>query len=164
MNETKHSDNDCLTPTKTSGYQNVGQTQTESFPALQLVGTETIGADCKVFNLELGEWPRPEVTHPRSKPISQLTSELEERGYASRLTKARQRIAERASVPDEPRSLRELRLAAGFSQTQLAERIETSQSRIARLEAGHEDPGLRTLKRLAIALEVDLNTIAEAFE
>lgn len=43
------------------------------------------------------------------------------------------------------------RTRAGLSQTQLAERMETSQSAIARLESGRSRPSVRTLEKLAAA-------------
>lgn len=43
------------------------------------------------------------------------------------------------------------RTAAGLSQAQLAERMETSQSYIARLESGRTLPTIRTLLRVAEA-------------
>lgn len=46
----------------------------------------------------------------------------------------------------------ELRRASGLSQTQLAARMGTSQSAIARLEAGDADLRLSTLERYAAAL------------
>ena len=46
------------------------------------------------------------------------------------------------------------RLAAGLSQRQLAERLRTSQSAVARMEAGAYRPRVETLLRLAEALGV----------
>jgi len=46
------------------------------------------------------------------------------------------------------------RLAAGLSQSQLAERIGTSQAAIARMEAGTYQPRVETLLKLAAALGV----------
>ena len=43
------------------------------------------------------------------------------------------------------------RAAAGLTQQQLAERMQTSQAFIARLESGRENPSTRTLKRFAKA-------------
>ena len=43
------------------------------------------------------------------------------------------------------------RSRAGLSQAQLAERMNTSQSAIARLESGRSRPSVRTLERLAAA-------------
>ena len=47
------------------------------------------------------------------------------------------------------------RINAGLSQRQLAERMGTTQSAIARLESATHLPGLDTLRRLAEALGVD---------
>ena len=43
------------------------------------------------------------------------------------------------------------RARAGLSQAQLAERMNTSQSAIARLESGRSRPSVRTLEKLAAA-------------
>ena len=43
------------------------------------------------------------------------------------------------------------RVRAGLTQSQLAERMQTKQSTIARLESGKVMPSLRTLRRLADA-------------
>jgi ribosome-binding protein aMBF1 (putative translation factor) len=44
----------------------------------------------------------------------------------------------------------------GWSQSQLAERMGTTQSSVARLEAGSVLPSIETLDRAAVALEADL--------
>jgi transcriptional regulator with XRE-family HTH domain len=49
------------------------------------------------------------------------------------------------------RALIEARIGAGLTQEQLAERMETSQSAIARLETGRSLPSGRTLQRFAKA-------------
>jgi ribosome-binding protein aMBF1 (putative translation factor) len=43
------------------------------------------------------------------------------------------------------------RVSAGLTQEQLAERMETMQSVIARLESGRTRPSTQTLERLAVA-------------
>jgi ribosome-binding protein aMBF1 (putative translation factor) len=48
------------------------------------------------------------------------------------------------------------RLRAGLSQAELAARLSTQQSAIARIESGHGNPGLNKLLEIAKALEVDL--------
>ena len=50
----------------------------------------------------------------------------------------------------------EQRLARGLSQKQLAERCGTTQSAIARLEAGGRPPRIDTLLRIANALDCEL--------
>jgi len=49
------------------------------------------------------------------------------------------------------RSLLDARLRAGLTQTQLAERMKTTQSVIARLEGGRVYPSTRTLQKIAQA-------------
>lgn len=52
--------------------------------------------------------------------------------------------------------VRELRLAAGLSQSALARLVGTRQPNIARLEAGGGMPKVETLERVAEALDADL--------
>jgi transcriptional regulator with XRE-family HTH domain len=52
--------------------------------------------------------------------------------------------------------VRELREKRGLSQRELAERLGTTQSAVARLEAGNVSPSLPTLDKLADALGVEL--------
>ena len=70
---------------------------------------------------------------------------------------ARRRGYERAGrtiqLAMEIHALRETR---GFSQRELAERLGTTQSAVARLEAGNVSPSLPTLDRVAEALGVEL--------
>ena len=47
------------------------------------------------------------------------------------------------------RSLIEARVAAGLTQAQLAERMGTTQSVVARLESGRAHPSTRTLQKVA---------------
>ena len=67
------------------------------------------------------------------------------RGYVA--ARASYRLAERV------RALRESR---GVSQQELAERLDTTQSVISRLEAGGSKPTLRTLERIGAALNAEL--------
>ncbi|TAK27895.1 MAG: XRE family transcriptional regulator [Chloroflexota bacterium] len=54
------------------------------------------------------------------------------------------------------------RLAAGWTQKELAERMGTKQSAIARLESGTQMPTLDTLYRLAAVLGVDFTITPDA--
>ena len=47
------------------------------------------------------------------------------------------------------RSLIKARMGAGLTQAQLAERMETTQSVVARLESGRVHPSTRTLEKVA---------------
>lgn len=81
---------------------------------------------------------------------------------------ARQAIAEgRQAVADEyyageTRPLAWYRLKKGWSQKDLAARLSTSQSYIARLEAGAIDPQVSTLQRLAVVFEVPAAALLES--
>lgn len=55
--------------------------------------------------------------------------------------------------------LRDLRLLAGITQADLAERLGTTQSAVARLEAGRQRLGLTTLRRAAQALGCDVQLV-----
>lgn len=52
--------------------------------------------------------------------------------------------------------VRQLRLAHGWSQEELARRLNTTQSVIARMEAGGVEPRFSTLERIAEILDADL--------
>ena len=55
------------------------------------------------------------------------------------------------------RQVRELRESRGLSQRELAERMHTTQSVIARLEAGGSKPSMSTLERIAAALNTSVD-------
>ena len=76
------------------------------------------------------------------------------------LAEARKKLAK--DFYSEQQGLAALRLGKGLSQTALAQAVGTSQSHIARLEKGHDDPRLSTIRRLANALDTGLDEIAHA--
>ena len=53
--------------------------------------------------------------------------------------------------------IREARRRAGLSQKQLARRLQTSQSVIARWESGGRDPGFATLQKVVKACGLDIS-------
>ncbi len=68
---------------------------------------------------------------------------------------------------DEPNfglALRRMRLNAGLSQRELAERIGSTQSAVARMEKGEAEPKFCTLEKLAAALGQDLFVHVRAVE
>lgn len=80
---------------------------------------------------------------------------------AAHLVRARQNLA-KTHYSDEQETLTSLRLAAGLSQIQLAERVETSQPHITRIERGQNDPGTDLIARIAKALKVDEDRVFRA--
>jgi DNA-binding XRE family transcriptional regulator len=72
---------------------------------------------------------------------------------APRLSKARQDLAK---LLGDAGPLRRIRLEVGLSQQKLADAAGTTQTYVARLEAGTLDPGTDMLARLAQALRTDV--------
>ena len=104
--------------------------------------------------------PGPRSVRSGKLPRNQLSAEREraDHDYARRLTAARKALAkaiERGGVA----SLQALRLHRGLSQTQLAELLGTSQSHIAKIEAGQVRLYLDTAIRLADALNIGLDDL-----
>lgn len=63
---------------------------------------------------------------------------------------------------DLARSLIEARMRAGLTQEQLARKMDTTQSVIARLESGRTRPSTKTLEKLARATKTRLKISFEA--
>lgn len=94
-------------------------------------------------------------TLPNTSPIEDLVAEFEaDADMVTRMAQARRNLSA-TLYNDEAHSFSALRLAAGLSQVQLAERAETTQSHIARIEAGKNDPSTEMVVRIARALGVD---------
>lgn len=80
---------------------------------------------------------------------------------AKAMAEGRRLIAE-AYYGESPHQFCYYRLRMGWSQKQLAEKANTSQSYIARLEAGDVDPQVGTLRRLAGVLKTPVATLLDA--
>jgi DNA-binding XRE family transcriptional regulator len=91
--------------------------------------------------------------------IASLEADEETRGV---IAEGRKWLAE-TYYGDEPESLRHLRLARGLSQSRFADLVGTSQSHIARLEAGITEPQVSTVEKLAIALNIAPGALFEIF-
>lgn len=94
--------------------------------------------------------------------IDEVSASLERLpGMKEEMTEARRWAAD-VLYKGKPLSLRVLRMRRGLSQAQLAEAIGTKQPHIARIESGNADLRLETCRKLAAALDVDLNTLDQA--
>ena len=60
-------------------------------------------------------------------------------------------------------ALIEARAEADISQAEIAKRMHTSQPAVARLEGGHGNPSLKTLRRYAAATGTRLRIVFEPF-
>lgn len=84
---------------------------------------------------------------------------------AAAIVKGRQRLAKVADRRNPGfRPLHTLRLAAGLSQAELADKMGMKQPNIARLEKRPGDPSLSTLQKLAAVLGVDIKEVIAAVE
>jgi ribosome-binding protein aMBF1 (putative translation factor) len=90
----------------------------------------------------------PDDAEPRARPEEEGVDALPVMpGF--REMAVRRRSAERSRLVAD---LTALRRAAGLSQTEIAARMRTSQSAVARLEAGEADIRMSTLERYAAAI------------
>jgi len=95
------------------------------------------------------------IPTPGTTPLSELLASFDDDAeFQAAMSEARKSKG-KTLYHDEPYSLTALRLSAGLSQRQLADKMDTSQSYIARLEAGAVDPGTDIISRLAVALGVE---------
>ena len=107
-----------------------------------------------------------DVRVPSTQPLkgaaslATLVHELEsDSDMAARLAIARQEMAAKLDVAV---TMRRLRLSAGLSQAKLADAAKTTQTYIARIEAGTLDPGTDMIARLAAGLGVGAEAVFAA--
>lgn len=92
---------------------------------------------------------------PNTISLEALTAEFEaDEAMAQHMATARQELAP-LLYGEGAQTLSALRLASGLSQSQLAQRVGTSQPHIARIERGNNDPTTEVVARIAVALGVD---------
>lgn len=110
----------------------------------------------------------PQPVAPESpqgyKSIDDLVSKFEasDKGRAA-LARGRAWVAKEFYSGDGD-TIRTLRLNRGMSQADLADRLGTSQSHVARIERGTENLLIGTCRRLCEALGIDMNTLNEALK
>lgn len=126
-------------------------------------GTATSRARCQVFTFE-HYTPSKSPAPAQHSSIGDLISEWEQdaSGRAA-LVKGRQWVANSFYAEDGD-TVRTLRLRKGWSQTQLADALSTSQSHVARIERGTENVTIETCRKLSNALGIDLNTLDQALK
>lgn len=125
------------------------------------LNTETRSV-CEFFIFE--DYKEPQELPDKHVSIQKLAADWEQDDRRrSALQEARAWVAD-TFYSDEGDTPRSLRLRKGWSQTRLADEIATSQSHIARIERGTENLAIQTCRRLAKALDVDLNTLDQALQ
>jgi len=140
--------------------------RTETFERLVAgpgVGCEatSVAPPCVIFQLEDYANPKFEApsNHTAINDLVGTWSKNEQRRAA--LEQARQWVADSFHGEDGD-TVRTLRLRKGWSQTQLATALGTSQSHVARIERGTENLAIETCRRLCVALGINMNTLDEA--
>ena len=85
--------------------------------------------------------------------------------FEARLRKAAERLLPLAETDDGKVTMTSLRIAAGLTQTELAQKTNSRQPNISALEAGQRDnPNRDTMRLLCEALSCDMNTLDLAIE
>lgn len=78
------------------------------------------------------------------------------------LPDVRREIARERFEAGAKATIKQLRLAAGLSQGEFALAVGTSQSMISLIESRRQEPGERTIRKMAAALGVDFNSLMDA--
>lgn len=99
----------------------------------------------------------------KSKDVDDFIDELlaQDKILKSDLHDARKLVAD-VLYAGQSDSLKTLRLRAGFSQAQLAEKISMKQPNVCEFEAGKRRPNIDTLKKLADALGTTTDAILKS--
>lgn len=141
----------------------VEPTATSVSPSISLVRDvpQTGTGEAQVIFKEFSASPKP-MAVPGAIDIDDLVAELESQSpeNAEAIAHGRQWVAE--NFYTDQLSVAKLRLQKGWSQAELARRASTSQSYIARLEQGRIDPQISTAQKIAAALEVSIEVLANA--
>lgn len=123
-------------------------------------GSETSSTAAQVQTVAVSYFSPPPV---RGEPIANLVRAIEsDEGGADRLQRARQRLSARLALTN--RGIRTLRLNAGLSQSQLAEKTGLTQPQIATFERGQGNPTVATLRRIAEVLGVRASELAAQWD
>ena len=134
---------------------------TKTFEQNIVPETTSDASKCLVFSI--AHYPKyPVEAPPKNRRISEIAADWardEQRRQA--LEDARHWVADTFHGQDGD-TVRTLRLRKGWSQSQLAEAIGSSQSHIARIERGTENLAVQTCRRLCKALDIDMNTLDQA--
>ncbi|NYT81419.1 helix-turn-helix transcriptional regulator [Alcaligenaceae bacterium] len=152
-----------MSATRTSSTKFVGYTTESAFlPIDNDSGYLIIGSAMVAHVSSVSEAFEGYVHHEEKSPSARRREKLmRDPVKRAALLRARKRIAAELG-PDTAYSLAKLRLSVGMSQSELAERLNTHQPAIARLEKGEVDPQLSTITKLAQAFGSDLQTVISA--
>lgn len=132
---------------------------TKSFEAGNVSAvTATAKSNSVVVRYE--DYAQPPVQAPaKHQSIADFMAELEaDADFRDDIQQARTWVADEFYA-GEGDTIRTLRLRRGWSQAQLAEKLATSQSHIAKIERGKENLHISTCRKLCLAFGIDMNTL-----
>lgn len=115
---------------------------------------------CRIFDIEANK--APISTNPSFSEFDKLLSSLEENHEtAQKLNEARKWVANEFYT--DKLTIASLRLSAGLSQRNLGKACDIEQSHVSRYESGRHEPSISLSVKLAKALNVDVETLFEAW-
>lgn len=126
-------------------------------------GAASSRARCEVFLFD-DYAARPPAAPAKHVSIGELVAEWEQDPAGREALEEGRRWVADTFYGDERDTVRTLRLRKGWSQTRLAKVLGTSQSHVARIEKGTENLMIDTCRKLARALDIDLNTLDRALK
>ena len=132
---------------------------TKSFEAGNIPAvTATAKSNSVVVRYE--DYAQPPVNTPaKHQSIADLMAELEaDADFRDDIQQARGWVADEFYAEDGD-TIRTLRLRRGWSQAQLAEKLATSQSHVAKIERGKENLHISTCRKLRKAFDIDMNML-----
>lgn len=150
--------------TQTTPSASASSAHTKSFEKVfGQAGEATSRTSCQVFAFEAYTAPQPQPPAKYSS-INQLSAEWEQDSEGRAVLEEGRRWVADTFYSEDGDTVRTLRLRKGWSQTRLGEELGTSQSHVARIERGTENLAIQTCRKLARALDVDLNTLDQALK
>lgn len=126
-----------------------------------LAGAATVAQPCAVFQRQDHAAAMPEVPSAHQSIGDLVSNGSKDETRRAALEQARAWVADTFHAEDGD-TVRSLRLRKGWSQTQLANELGTSQPHIARIERGTENVTIETCRRLCRVLGIDMNMLDAA--
>lgn len=116
---------------------------------------------CPVFDFQVyaASPPPPPANHGT---VRELIDEWEQDAEGRAAMEDARRWVRDTFYAEDGDTVRTLRLKKGWSQARLAEAIKSSQSHVARIERGTQNVTIETCRKLAAALEIDMNELDQA--
>lgn len=118
----------------------------------------TSSTHCQVYEFDF--FATPDVSTPSNHTtVTEMVSEFESNDERRAAIEEARRWAADAFHSEDGETVRTMRMKKGWSQTQLAKELSTSQPHIVRIERGTENLTIETCRKLCLALEIDMNEL-----